>query len=64
MRDIRRLVRDAVEPEKLERLVEVLDDNHGYRLYQSVSRLKEALSGAEEAVFSFKGGSRWRSRGR
>lgn len=57
MREIRRLVRDAVEPEKLERLVEVLDDNHGYRLYQSVSRLKEALSGAEEAVFSFRGGS-------
>lgn len=56
MKDIRRLVRDAVEPEKLKRLVEVLDDNHGYRLYQSVSRLKEALSGAEEAVFSFKGG--------
>ncbi len=57
MRDIRKLVRDAVEPEKIARLVELLDDNHGYRLYQSISRLKEALSGAEEAVFSFKGGS-------
>ncbi|MFZ5668397.1 MAG: Hsp70 family protein [Pseudomonadota bacterium] len=57
MRDIRRLVREAVEPEKIARLVELLDDNHGYRLYQSVSRLKEALSGAEEAVFSFEGGS-------
>jgi len=57
MRDIRRLVRDAVEPEKLQRLVEVLDDNHGYRLYQSVSRLKEALSANEEAEFLFEAGT-------
>ena len=26
-------------PEKIARLVEILDHNHGYRLYQSVSRL-------------------------
>jgi len=57
MRDIRSLVRTSTEPEKIERLVEMLDDNHGYRLYQAVSRLKEALSGAEEAEFSFEGGS-------
>ena len=44
MRDIRGLVRTALEPEKLARLVEILDHNHGYRLYQAVSRLKEALS--------------------
>jgi len=56
MRDIRALVRTAVEPEKIAALVELLDDNHGYRLYQSVSRLKEALSSAEQAVFSFKAG--------
>ncbi|MDP1630995.1 MAG: Hsp70 family protein [Caulobacter sp.] len=57
MKDIRSLVRAAVEPEKIARLVELLDDNHGYRLYQSVSRLKEDLSASEEAVFSFRGGS-------
>ena len=56
MRDIRALVRTAVEPEKIAALVELLDDNHGYRLYQSVSRLKEALSSQEEAVFSFRAG--------
>ena len=44
MRDIRGLGRTALEPEKIARLVEILDDNHGYRLYQAVSRLKEALS--------------------
>lgn len=57
MKDIRDLARNAVEPEKLERLVEVLDDNHGYALYQAVSRLKMALSGAEEADFAFHAGS-------
>jgi hypothetical chaperone protein len=57
MRDIRSLVRTAFEPARLAALVEVLDDNHGYRLYQSVSRLKEGLSSAEEAVFLFEAGS-------
>ena len=55
-RDIRGLVRTALEPAKLARLVEILDHNHGYRLYQSVSRLKEALSDQEEAVFRFEAG--------
>ena len=56
MRDIRGLMRTALEPEKIARLVEVLDHNHGYRLYQSVSRLKETLSDAAEAVFRFEAG--------
>ncbi len=57
MREIRALVRDAVEPEKLSRLVETLDENYGYRLYRSVSRLKEALSANDEAEFRFEAGS-------
>ena len=56
MREIESLVRDAVEPEKIARLVELLDENYGYRLYQSVSRLKEALSAREAATFSFREG--------
>ena len=56
MKDIRALVRTALQPEKLEALVEVLDDNHGYRLYQSVSRLKEALSADDAATFLFEAG--------
>ena len=56
MRDIRGLVRTALEPEKIARLVEILDHNHGYRLYQSVSRLKEALSAETEATFRFEAG--------
>ena len=56
MREIRGLVRSAVDKEKIARLVEILDHNHGYRLYQSVSRLKEQLSAAEAATFLFEAG--------
>jgi hypothetical chaperone protein len=57
MRDIRGLVRTAMAPEKIARLVEILDDNHGYRLYQAVSRLKETLSSEAEATFRFEAGA-------
>jgi hypothetical chaperone protein len=57
MREIRALVREAVEPEKIERLVETLDENYGYQLYRSVSRLKEALSVDDAALFEFEAGS-------
>jgi hypothetical chaperone protein len=57
MREIRSLVRDATEPEKIARLVETLDENYGYQLYRSVSRLKEALSADEAALFEFEAGS-------
>ncbi|HEX2560501.1 Hsp70 family protein [Phenylobacterium sp.] len=56
MREIRSLVRQAREPEKLRRLVEVLDENYGYVLYKSVSRLKEALSAQGRAEFRFEAG--------
>ena len=57
MREIRRLVREAREPEKIARLVETLDENYGYQLYRSVSRLKEALSAETRAEFRFEAGS-------
>ena len=57
MRDIRSLARTALEPDKLERLIEILDDNHGYELYRAVSALKIALSQQEEAIFLFEAGS-------
>ena len=57
MREIRALERDAVEPEKIGRLIEVLDENLGYQLYRAVSELKIALSSQETAEFRFHGGS-------
>ena len=57
MREIRSLAREAVEPEKIERLIETLDENYGYQLYRAVSRLKESLSRDGGARFVFKAGS-------
>ncbi len=56
MRDIRGLLRTSLEKDKIARLVELLDDNHGYPLYQSVSRLKESLSAQTSAIFAFHAG--------
>jgi hypothetical chaperone protein len=57
MREIRALERSAVEPEKIGRLIEVLDENLGYQLYRAISELKIALSSEEAAGFSFEAGS-------
>jgi hypothetical chaperone protein len=57
MREIRSLFREAVEPEKIGRLIETLDENYGYQLYRSVSRLKEELSAKARAEFRFEAGS-------
>ncbi|HLK25055.1 MAG TPA: Hsp70 family protein [Caulobacteraceae bacterium] len=56
MAEIRALVRKSLEPEKIERLVEFLDGEYGYLLYQSISRLKEALSVQPSARFVFHAG--------
>jgi hypothetical chaperone protein len=57
MSDIRGLVRKSLEREKVARLVEFLDGEYGYRLYQSISRLKETLSSQSAARFVFQAGA-------
>ncbi|HEV2363097.1 MAG TPA: Hsp70 family protein [Caulobacteraceae bacterium] len=57
MREIRSLARSALEPEKIGRLIEILDDNLGYRLYQAVTRFKEELSHQTQADFAFDAGN-------
>ncbi len=57
MRDIRALARKSLEPEKIAKLVELLDGNYGYLLYQAVSKLKEALSVDTSARFEFNAGA-------
>ncbi|RAK63336.1 Hsp70 family protein [Phenylobacterium kunshanense] len=57
MREIRALEREAAEPEKITRLIEMLDENYGYALYRAVSRLKEALSAQDAAQFRFEAGA-------
>ena len=57
MREIRALEREAKDPNKIRRLIEVLDENYGYRLYRAVSKLKEALSRDDVAEFRFEAGT-------
>ncbi|MEK1897018.1 MAG: Hsp70 family protein [Rhizobium sp.] len=51
--DLKKLVRAALEPEKLETFIDLVDHDEGYPLYQAVSATKMALSAADEAAFDF-----------
>ncbi|MEP3438321.1 MAG: Hsp70 family protein [Hoeflea sp.] len=51
--DLKTLVRQAVEPEKLEMFIDLIEHDEGYLLHQAVSATKMALSGDEEALFHF-----------
>ncbi len=50
---LKKLVRDSLEPEKLEIFVDLVDHDEGYPLYQAVSATKIALSSEDEAEFNF-----------
>ena len=56
MRELRALRRQAVDAPALEAFVELLEDDHGYRLYRAVSATKEALSAGDSAPFQFHAG--------
>lgn len=51
--DLKSLVRQALEPEKLELFIDLVEHDEGYPLYQAISATKMALSAAEEAEFNF-----------
>lgn len=51
--DLKSLVRSALEPEKLEAFIDLVEHDEGYPLYQAVSATKMALSSADEAEFNF-----------
>ncbi|HTV68332.1 MAG TPA: Hsp70 family protein [Rhizobiaceae bacterium] len=51
--DLKSAVRQAVEPDKLQLFVDLVDYDEGYPLYQAISATKMALSEAEEAEFVF-----------
>jgi hypothetical chaperone protein len=51
--DLKSLVRSAIDPDKLELFIDLVEHDEGYPLYQAVSATKMALSGAEEAEFNF-----------
>ena len=53
LRDIAEVTRTAEHPERLRRLVQLIEDEAGYALYRAVSGVKAALSGAERATLHF-----------
>ncbi len=56
LKELRELARQAVEPEKLERFIEVIEYDQGFPLYRVVSAAKAALSTQESTPFCFKEG--------
>lgn len=55
LEELRRLQRDALDPEPIGRMVALIEHEQGFPLYDAVGRLKRALSGAEQAEFRFEG---------
>ncbi|MGH6652785.1 MAG: Hsp70 family protein [Sphingopyxis sp.] len=54
--ELRRLQRDALEPERLDRMIALIEHEQGFPLYDAVGRVKRALSSEDEAQFHFAGG--------
>lgn len=54
--ELRRLQRDALCPEDVERMIALIEHEQGFALYDAVGRLKRSLSEQEDATFSFIGG--------
>ena len=46
----------ALEPEKIEALIAIVDEDLGYQLHQAVQELKFELSRSDDAEFRFRGG--------
>jgi hypothetical chaperone protein len=51
--ELRRLVRDAIEPGALEDFISIVEFDLGFALYRAVAAAKVALSSEQEAVFRF-----------
>ena len=51
--DLKSLVRQSLEPDKLELFIDLVEHDEGYPLYQAVSATKMALSAGDEAEFRF-----------
>jgi len=54
LRDMREVMRNARDPHRLANLIALIEDEMGYRLYQTVSAVKAALSGAARARLAFR----------
>lgn len=53
LKELRQLARSAVDPEPLERFIEIIEQDLGFALYRAVSAAKIALSSSDETVLRF-----------
>jgi hypothetical chaperone protein len=57
MNTLRTIRTQALEPERIESLIELIEDDLGYQLHRAVQRVKYDLSAAPSAEFRFASGS-------
>jgi hypothetical chaperone protein len=57
MNTLRTVRAQAVEPEKIEALIEIIEEDLGYQLHRAVQRVKCGLSASTAAEFRFSSGS-------
>ncbi|AOH84042.1 molecular chaperone Hsp70 [Sphingomonas panacis] len=55
LEELRKLQRSALDPEAIGRMIAIIEQEQGYRLYDSVGQLKRALSRDDAADFHFDG---------
>ncbi|MDV3456901.1 Hsp70 family protein [Sphingomonas sp. HF-S4] len=53
---LHKLQRSAEDPAAIGRMIAIIENELGYRLYDAVGKLKRALSGVAQAEFRFEGG--------
>ncbi|WP_341209872.1 Hsp70 family protein [uncultured Sphingomonas sp.] len=56
LEELRKLQRDALDPDAIGRMIALVEEEQGFPLYDAVGRLKRALSSADHAEFAFEGG--------
>ncbi|NBJ09754.1 Hsp70 family protein [Microvirga arsenatis] len=55
LKELRELARTALDPEPLEKFIDIIEYDLGFALYRAVSSAKMALSSREETQFRFQG---------
>lgn len=55
LKELRELARTALDPEPLEKFIDIVEYDLGFALYRAVSDAKVALSSQDEAEFHFRG---------
>lgn len=54
LRELHKLVKEAVDPEPLRQFIALIENDLGYALYRAVSKTKIALSSSDKALFEFR----------